>query len=283
MLKLERVKKQYKNFTLDCSLEVRPGCITGLIGQNGAGKSTTFKAALGLIRTDGGTMEVFGKNSRELTEKERQKLGVVLSDAGFSEFLLGKDVVSVMQAMYPKFEKERFLSRCKEFQIPMDKKIKEFSTGMKAKLNVLIAVSHQAPFLILDEPTAGLDVTAREQVLDLLREYMTEVDGRSIVISSHISSDLEGLCDDIYMIHEGKIILHETMDTILNDYGVIKVTEEQWKKLDKSYLLKKKKESYGYACLTKEKRYYMENHPGVAVENGSLDEVIVMMIQGETV
>ena len=100
-------------------------------------------------------------------------------------------------------------------------------------------------------------MTAREQVLDLLREYMTEVDGRSIVISSHISSDLEGLCDDIYMIHEGKIILHETMDTILNDYGVIKVTEEQWKKLD--------------------------NHPGVAVENGSLDEVIVMMIQGETV
>lgn len=135
----------------------------------------------------------------------------------------------------------------------------------------------------MDEPTAGLDVTAREQVLDLLREYMTEVDGSSIAISSHISSDLEGLCDDIYMIHEGKIILHETMDTILNDYGVIKVTEEQWKKLDKSYLLKKKKESYGYACLTKEKRYYMENHPGVAVENGSLDEVIVMMIQGETV
>ena len=144
MLKLERVKKQYKNFTLDCSLEVRPGCITGLIGQNGAGKSTTFKAALGLIRTDGGTMEVFGKNSRELTEKERQKLGVVLSDAGFSEFLLGKDVVSVMQAMYPKFEKERFLSRCKEFQIPMDKKIKEFSTGMKAKLKVLLALSHDA-------------------------------------------------------------------------------------------------------------------------------------------
>ena len=118
-------------------------------------------------------------------------------------------------------------------------------------------MSHQAPFLILDEPTAGLDVTAREQVLDLLREYMTEVDGSSIAISSHISSDLEGLCDDM--------------------------TEEQWKKLDKSYLLKKKKESYGYACLTKEKRYYMENHPGVAVENGSLDEVIVMMIQGETV
>ena len=134
----------------------------------------------------------------------------------------------------------------------------------------------------MDEPTAGLDVMVREEILDLLREFMIPGD-RSILISSHISSDLEGLCDDIYMIHEGKIILHETMDTILNDYGVIKVTEEQWKKLDKSYLLKKKKESYGYACLTKEKRYYMENHPGVAVENGSLDEVIVMMIQGETV
>ena len=127
MLKLERVKKQYKNFTLDCSLEVRPGCITGLIGQNGAGKSTTFKAALGLIRTDGGTMEVFGKNSRELTEEsDRQELGVVLSDAGFSEFLQVKDVVSVMKSMYPKFEKDCFISRCEEFQIPWIRRSKSF-------------------------------------------------------------------------------------------------------------------------------------------------------------
>lgn len=112
---------------------------------------------------------------------------------------------------------------------------------------------------------------------------MSENEERSILVSSHISSDLEGLCDDIYMIHEGKIILHETMDEILNSYGVLKVTEEQWQRLDKSYLLRKKKESYGYACLTGQKRYYVENNPDVTVENGNLDEVIIMMIRGEAV
>ena len=283
MLSIENFRKRYDDFELDCTMSVEPGQITGIVGANGAGKSTLFKAILGLVKGDSGRITLFGKEPQQLTREDKEKIGVAFTNAGFNEYLRIKDIVPVLSNVYPSFEKEKFLGSCKKLNLPLDKKLKEFSTGMKAKLNVLIAVPHQTPFLILDEPTAGLDVTAREQVLDLLREYMTEVDGSSIAISSHISSDLEGLCDDIYMIHEGKIILHETMDTILNDYGVIKVTEEQWKKLDKSYLLKKKKESYGYACLTKEKRYYMENHPGVAVENGSLDEVIVMMIQGETV
>ena len=112
MLKLEHVKKQYKNFTLDCSLEVKPGCITGLIGQNGAGKSTTFKAALGLIRIEGGTIQVLGKTGQLVKEKDRQNLGVVLSDAGFSEYLKVQDVISIMDAMYPKFERDCFISRC---------------------------------------------------------------------------------------------------------------------------------------------------------------------------
>jgi len=251
MLSIENFRKRYDDFELDCTMSVEPGQITGIVGANGAGKSTLFKAILGLVKGDSGRITLFGKEPQQLTREDKEKIGVAFTNAGFNEYLRIKDIVPVLSNVYPSFEKEKFLGSCKKLNLSLDKKLKEFSTGMKAKLNVLIAVSHQAPFLILDEPTAGLDVTAREQVLD--------------------------------MIHEGKIILHETMDTILNDYGVIKVTEEQWKKLDKSYLLKKKKESYGYACLTKEKRYYMENHPGVAVENGSLDEVIVMMIQGETV
>ena len=255
MLKLERVKKQYKNFTLDCSLEVRPGCITGLIGQNGAGKSTTFKAALGLIHTDGGTIEMLGKPERELQESDRQELGVVLSDAGFSEYLQVKDVIAVMKSMYPNFEKDCFISRCEQFQIPLDKKIKEFSTGMKAKLKVLLALSHDAKFLIMDEPTAGLDVAAREDVLDLLREYMEEKEERAILISSHISSDLEGLCDDLYMIQT----------------------------LDKQYILSRKKEAFGYQLLTNQKQFYLVNYPKVVVENGTIDEAILMMIRGESV
>lgn len=283
MLSIENFRKRYDDFELDCTMSVEPGQITGIVGANGAGKSTLFKAILGLVKGDSGRITLFGKEPQQLTREDKEKIGVAFTNAGFNEYLRIKDIVPVLSNVYPSFEKEKFLGSCKKLNLPLDKKLKEFSTGMKAKLNVLIAVSHQAPFLILDEPTAGLDVTAREQVLDLLREYMTEVDGSSIAISSHISSDLEGLCDDIYMIHEGKIILHETMDTILNDYGVIKVTEEQWQRLDKSYLLRKKKESYGYACLTGQKRYYVENNPDVTVENGNLDEVIIMMIRGEAV
>ena len=281
MLKLEHVKKQYKNFTLDCSLEVKPSCITGLIGQNGAGKSTTFKAALGLIRIEGGTIQVLGKTGQLVKEKDRQNLGVVLSDAGFSEYLKVQDVISIMDAMYPKFERDCFISRCEKFQIPFDKKIKEFSTGMKAKLKVLLALSHDADFLIMDEPTAGLDVAAREDVLDLLREYMEEKEKRAILISSHISSDLEGLCDDLYMIHEGKIVLHEDTDVLLGKYAVLKVDEEQYHTLDKQYILRKKKTSFGYELLTDQKQFYMENYPKAVIENGTIDEAILMMIKGE--
>jgi len=153
-------------------------------------------------------------------------------------------------------------------------------TGMKAKLKVLCALTHKAKFLLLDEPTAGLDVMARESILNLFREYMEEDGERTILISSHISSDLEGLCDDIYMIHEGRIIFHEDTDVLLNQYGLLKVDEKQFEELDKRYLLKKRKEHYGYACLTKEKQYYIENYPDIVVEKGTVDELIAMMIGG---
>ena len=196
---------------------------------------------------------MLGKPERELQESDRQELGVVLSDAGFSEYLQVKDVIDVMKSMYPNFEKDCFISRCEQFQIPLDKKIKEFSTGMKAKLKVLLALSHDAKFLIMDEPTAGLDVAAREDVLDLLREYMEEKEERAILISSHISSDLEGLCDDLYMIHNGKIVLHEETDVLLGEYAVLKVDEEQYQTLDKQYILSRKKEAFGYQLLTRMK------------------------------
>ena len=150
---------------------------------------------------------------------------------------------------------------------------------MKAKLNLVVALTHQAEFLMLDEPTAGLDVGARERMLDILREYMEEEPERRILISSHISSDLEHLCDDIYVIHQGKIVLHE-MDTILEKYAVLKVSEEQYQEVDKRYLLKEKKEIFGIACLTNEKQYYIENYPEIVVESGSLDQVILMLTGG---
>ena len=276
MLRIENLRKSYDTFRLDCSMEVLSGRVTGLVGQNGAGKSTTFKAVLGLIRPDGGRIEILGKDSAQFGAKDKEKLGVVLSNAGFSGYLTIKDIVPVMASLYARFDRAFFLEQVRRFGLPDNQKIKEFSTGMKAKLKVLTAISHRAQLLILDEPTAGLDVVARDELLELLRAFMEQDEDRGILISSHISGDLETLCDDIYMIHQGKIILHEDTDAVL------KVDEEQFRTIEKRYILRSRKESFGYSCLTNQKRFYSENYPKIAILKGSIDEVIMMMIRGET-
>ncbi len=281
MLRLENVKKQYKNFELDCSMKVETGTVTGLIGTNGAGKSTTFKAILGLIRKDGGEISVFGKPLEVLDERDREALGVALADSGFSGYLTIKELLPMLRNLYPKFQEKDFVKRCEQFGLPLNKKIKDFSTGMKRKLHVLTAISHEAKLLILDEPTAGMDVIARDEILALLREYM-ETEGRSILISSHISSDLEGLCDELYMIEQGKIIFHEETDVLLSEYALLKVTDEQYEKLDKEYIIKHKKEVFGYSCLIRQKQFYQENYPEIVIEKGTIDELIMMMIRGES-
>ena len=273
MLCFENVRKVYKDFELNCSMRVEPGCITGLIGPNGAGKSTAFKAALGLIRTDGGRMEILGKPADQLLPSDREQIGVVLADSGFSRYLRIKDLLPVLDHLYHGFSREEFKQNCRKLSLPMDKKIGEFSTGMKRKLQLLAAVSHDADLLILDEPTSGLDVIARDQLLGLLREYM-EKDGRSILISSHISADLEGFCDDVYLIDQGRIILHEETDNLLNRYGLLKVTPEQYAGLDQAYILKSRREDFGYSCLTDQKQFYVENYPNIVIERGSIDELI---------
>lgn len=277
MLKISHLKKNYKGFSLDCSLEVKPGMITGLVGRNGAGKSTTFKAILGLVHTDGGEIELFGKRISEITVEDKQKLGVAFSDSGFSSYLTVKGVSHILQAMYREFDPDRFVRQCEILGLVQDKKIRELSTGMKAKLKVLTALSHRASLLILDEPTVGLDVVARDQVLNMIREYMEENENSSILISSHISSDLESLCDDLYMIHDGKIILYEDTDVLLGKYALLKISEEVYQKLDKQYILKTRRESYGYNCLTSEKQFYMENYPDIVIENGNIDDLVIMM------
>lgn len=277
MLKLNNVIKQYDKFRLECTMEVPVGQVTGLIGRNGAGKSTAFKSILGLIRTDGGTIEVFGKNVNDLTTKDKEQIGVVLADSGFSGYLTIKDLIPMLNAMYADFSKEKFMKDCERMELPLNKKIKDFSTGMKRKLQILAALSHNAKLLVLDEPTAGLDVIARDELLNLLREYVEDGE-RSVIISSHISSDLEGLCDDVYMIENGKIILHEETDVLLSEYGLIKATNEQFDKMDQSYILKSKKEKFGVSCLTNQKQFYQDNYPELVIERGSIDEVITMMI-----
>lgn len=282
LLKLEQVQKNYKDFKLNCSLQVEEGCVTGIIGANGAGKSTTFKAILGLIKTDGGNLEVLGKNPRNLTIRDKEDIGIVLAENTFSSMLTIKDVIAMMEAMYRKFDKNYFVSKCEEYGLPFDKQIKDFSTGMKAKFKLLIAMSYDAKLLILDEPTVGLDSVTRSALLDEMREYM-EREGKAILISSHISSDLEGLCDDLYFMQEGEILFHEDTDVILSDYATLKVSDEQYRNLDKKHILYCKKEGFGYQLLTREKQYYMENYRNIVVEKGNIDDVMLLVMKGEAV
>lgn len=278
MLTLTGVKKNYKNFNLDCSLEVKPGMVTGLIGANGAGKSTTFKAILRLIKYHG-NISIFGKPASELTVQDKEKIGVVMSNGSFSGYLTIKQVVPVMESLYSRFDKEWFVKECDRFELPFTTKIKDFSTGMKARLSVILAMSHDSKLLILDEPTAGLDVIARDELLDMLRTYM-EGNYRSILISSHISSDLESLCDDLYMIHSGKIIFHNDTDVLLDEFGMLKLSKEQYNKIEKKYITYMKEEPYGYQCLTDNKRYYIDNYPNITVEKGSIDDFLTIVEKG---
>ena len=281
MVEVDNLVKQYEDFNLNISLNIPGGVISGIIGKNGAGKSTLIKSILGLINPTSGNVKVFGKEVNKLTTTDKYDIGVAMAEAGFSMYLTVKDVAAILKKMYPSFQTDFFADKCKQLRIPMNKQIKEFSTGMKAKLRVLVAISHEAKLLILDEPTAGLDIEARNEILAMLREYMAKDDSRSIMISSHISSDLEGLCDDIYLIHDGRLLLHEEIDNIMSNYALVKVNKNDYETIDKTYFLATKQENFGYVCLTNQKRYYLENYPKVVVENGNIDELILMITGGK--
>ena len=281
MVSVKNLTKNYGDFSMNISMEIPDGRITGLVGKNGAGKSTTIKSILGIIRPDGGSVNVFDKNASELTPKDKENLGVALSDSGFSIYLTVKDVAKILEKMYDRFDKRRFLETCRRYDLPENKLIQKFSTGMKAKLRVLVALSHDAKLLIMDEPTAGMDVEARNEILDIIRDYLTEKEDRAVLITSHIATDLEGLCDDIYMIHKGKILLHEDTDVILSDYAVLKVEDNEFQKLDQRYVIGWKKETFGYCCLTNQKQYYIDNYPGMVIEKCGIDDLILVMTGGK--
>lgn len=281
MISVTNLTKKYDDFTLNISMEILEGRITGLVGKNGAGKSTTIKAILGLVSPDGGSVKVMGKEASQLTPEDRQNIGVALSDSGFSMLLTANDVAKILDKLYPKFDKNEFLKNCKNYGLSLNKKIKDYSTGMKAKLRVLVALSHKAKLLVMDEPTAGLDVEARNDILDILRGYIEENEDCSILITSHISTDLEGICDDIYLINKGKILLHEDTDVILSDYGILKVSEEDYRNLDQDYIKGTRKEAFGYCCVTDQKQYYMENYPGIVIERCGIDDLILIMTGGK--
>ena len=283
MLQIKEIKKTYPGFTLQASLEVSPGRIVGLIGANGAGKSTLFKSILGLVRTDSISGTILGKDAAGMKDRDREQIGTVLSESGFCGYLTIGNVKKILKTMYPSFREDMFDEKARAFGLDYRKQVKELSTGMKARLKVLAAMSHQPRLLLLDEPTAGLDVVARDEVYSMIRSFMEESEERAVLISSHISADLERLCDEFYMIDNGQMILHESADALMSEYGILKVTAKDYEKLDRTYLLKKRKEAFGYTCLTDQLAFYRENAPELVIEKAGLDELIMLMIRGETI
>ena len=277
MINLTGVKKHYGNFQLDCTMKIKPGQVVGLIGRNGSGKSTVFKAILNLINIEDGTIEVFPDGGYENSTAKKQDIGVFLNYSGFSEALTIKRIASILESTYLNFNKGIFLEQCKGNNLPLNKKIKTFSTGMKTKLKILVATSYDAKLLLLDEPTTGLDIIARDEILHLLRTFMLSGE-KSVLISSHIAKDLESICDNVYLIDDGQIIFSETMDAILDQYGILKLDQEQFKAIDKEYLMKINRENYGYICLTKEKQFYQENYKDIVIEPCNIDMLMRMLV-----
>lgn len=280
-LELKGVSKKYPDFELDnINFTVPKGIITGLIGENGAGKTTTIKAILNIIKAEG-IIKIFNKDNKQYEKEIKKDLGVVLDDSFLSDYLTVKSVNSIMKEFYENWDEKKFFNYIKELKLPLNKLIKDFSSGMKMKLKIASAISHSPKFLILDEPTSGLDPIVRNEILDLFRKYIAEDENRSILISSHITTDLEHLSDYIIFIHEGKIIFNLRTDDLLENYGIIRCDENDFKKIDRKDYIKHRKEKYHYEILVQDKNYIKNKYQFNIIDKPTIDEIMLFYVKGE--
>lgn len=250
-IEIKNLCKSYDGFALDnLSLTLPSGCIMGLVGENGAGKSTTIKLILDMIRKDSGSIEIFGKDNQENIKLAKEDIGVVLDEVGISECLTAMQVGKIMKYTFKNWDDKVYNGLLEKLDIPKKKRFKEFSKGMKMKLGISVALSHNPKLLILDEATSGLDPVVRDEVLDIFSEF-TRDESHSVLMSSHIVSDLEKICDYIAFIHNGKLLMCEEKDLIKEKYGVIHCTAEMLDELDKSAVIGKKVSSYGAEAIVK--------------------------------
>lgn len=233
---LDHVTKHYPDFDLDVTMEVPDDTITALIGTNGSGKTTTFRLMLGLARPAGGEGIILGDPIRRVWVNAKSRTGVTFGDSTFVPTFTLNDEIAERKRFYTTFDEQWCRAQLQRFTLPLNQQIQEFSAGMLAECKTIMAMAHHPEPLILDEPTAGLDVIARNEVLDLLREYM-EIPGRSMLISSHVATDLENLCDDLYLIDRGRIRMHETIDALHDEYAVLTLTDDQMSAADPRYIL----------------------------------------------
>lgn len=273
-VEVKELTKKFKGFTLDhVSFSLPAGCIMGLVGENGAGKSTTLKLLLNMIQKDSGRITILGKDEKSIDKNE---IGVVFDECRFHESFTAKDINQVLKSIFQRWNEQQFFDYLNRFEVPSNKKLKEFSRGMKMKISIAAAVSHDAKLLLLDEPTSTLDPVVRDEMLDIFYDFISD-EQHSIIISSHIVSDLEKVCDYIAFLHKGKMILCEEKDRLLQECRLAQMSEAEFSAIDKDEIIGSRKTPFGItAVIRKAAAAQIRNTQPI-----NLEDLFVYMIRGE--
>ena len=282
ILEVRNLTKQYADFTLDhVSFSIPKGTIMGLIGENGAGKSTTINAILDLIHKDDGTVTFWGQ---ELSSAKQLKedIGVVFDGINFYETLTAAKVGKISQTAYKQWNDRLYREYLNRFQLPADKEIKTFSKGMKMKLCIAVALSHKPKLLILDEATSGLDPVMRDDILDVFLEFVQD-ESHSVLLSSHITSDLEKIADYIVFIHQGKLVFSRPKDELLENYGILKCGAAQLEALDKEDITACRRQDYEWQVLVKDRKKAARKYPKALITPADIDEIMLLYVKGEPI
>lgn len=279
VLQVKEIHKQYPQFLLDkINFELPEGAIMGLIGENGAGKSTTMRIILGMAQADSGSVSIFGHEG--VTEQDRAQIGVVFDELPFNQTLFVSHLGKVMQGIYPNWDQQAYEEYLVRFRLPDKKELKDFSRGMKMKLSLAVAMSHHARLLILDEPTSGLDPVVRAEILDLFLEFIS--DGkRSILVSSHMTGDLERIADYITLIHQGKVLLSKNKDELIYGYGIARADRQTLAAVDSSLVEAIQDGPYGSQALINDRVRFEREYPDILLDRLNLDEMMVMLCLSE--
>ncbi len=276
-IEIKDLSKQYADFALNkISFSLPTGCILGLVGENGAGKSTTINLIMNALPSDGGSVQVLGTDNRSPQfQALKEDIGVVLDEAYYPEVLSARNVNAVMKHTYQNWDERRYYELLKKFDLPDRKMFREFSRGMKMKLAIAVALSHRSRLLILDEATSGLDPIVRDEILDLFNEF-TRDEGRSVLISSHIVSDLEKICDYIAFLHKGRLVLFEEKDRLLEEYAILKLTRDALRDIPPAAIRGKKDTGFGAEVLVRKSLVSDAFH----AEHTTLEDIILFLAKG---
>ena len=281
ILTIKNLNKQYKAFELkNINLSVPKGVIVGFIGENGAGKTTTIKSILNLVNIDSGEIKIFDKDYKKDEKDIKENLGVVLDNSFLSDNLTPNDINKILKRIYKNWDEKLYFAYLEKFKLPKDQMSKDYSSGMLMKLKIITALSHHPEFLILDEPTSGLDPIARGEILELFQDFIQD-ENHSIFVSSHITTDLEHIADYIVFINTGEIILNEEKDKLLENYGIVKCSKEDFEKFDKSDYIKFRKNKYDYELLVQNKEIFKSKYNVQTIDKTTLDDIMLLYIKGE--